>query len=88
MEEVIIEDDDDQTTHKHEMPARNSTHGAGSSTNCALTTEPLSCPFCPFIVECYDQVSVMQEHVENVHHIHIIHKKPNLNNHIQNAHKI
>jgi len=67
MEEVIIEDDDDQTTHKHEMPARNSTHGAGSSTNCALTTEPLSCPFCPFIVECYDQVSVMQEHVENVH---------------------
>ena len=42
MEEVIIEDDDDQTTHKHEMPARNSTHGAGSSTNCALTTEPLS----------------------------------------------
>lgn len=67
MDDCILIDDDEETAGNRDavLARKLAGHGEGSVT--AQTSESLSCPFCPFLVENHDRISVMQEHVENVH---------------------
>ena len=67
MDDCILIDDDEETAGNRDavLARKLAGHGEGSVT--AQTSESLSCPFCPFLVENHDRLSVMQEHVENVH---------------------